>query len=447
MTAIVTSEERSWAVVGGGLLGGTLALRLSEQGHRVTLYERAPALGGLASSFQIGDITWDRFYHVTLFSDSVLRSFLDQLGLEGEMRWVATETALYDGGRLYPVSSAADYLRLPALSVVAKARIGATVLRASRVKDWRPLEKVTAEEWLVRWSGRPAYETFWRPLLRAKLGDRHGEASAAFIWAIIHRLYAARRAGMKQDLFGYVPGGYARVLDRLRRALEDQGVDVRTSSEIRSVTESFGRVSVETAGSVETHDAAVVTTPSPIAVRLIPQMAAEEREAHASILYQGVVCVSLLLDRPLGGYYVTNITDSDIPFTGVIEMSALVDPAEFGGRTLVYLPKYVAPDDDLFTSADVDITETFVGALTRMYPDFGESHIVAAEVSRARHVLPVSTIGYSTRLPAIVSSVAGVHVVNTAHIVNGTLNVNETLQLVDRVLPDLLRAPVPERST
>lgn len=441
------SEERSWAVVGGGILGGTLALRLSEQGHRVTLYERAPTLGGLASSFQIGDVTWDRFYHVTLLSDSVLRSFLDQLGLAGEMRWVPTKTALYDGGRLYPVSSAVDYLRLPALGGVAKARIGATVLRASRVKDWRPLEDVTAEDWLVRWSGRPAYETFWRPLLRAKLGDRHGDASAAFIWAIIHRLYAARRAGMKQDLFGYVPGGYARVLERLRLALADQGVDVRTSCDVRSVTESAGRVSVETAEAAEMHDAAVVTTPSPIAMHLVPQMAIEEREAHASIMYQGVVCVSLLLEQPLGGYYVTNITDSDIPFTGVIEMSALVDPVEFGGRTLIYLPKYVAPNDDLFDAADSDVTETFVGALTHMYAGFDESQVVAARVSRARHVLPVSTIGYSTRLPPVVSSVPGVFVVNTAHIVNGTLNINETLQLVDRVLPDLLKSPVSERSS
>jgi protoporphyrinogen oxidase len=434
-------------VVGGGILGGALALRLSEYGHHVTLYERAPALGGLASSFQIGDVAWDRFYHVTLLSDSALRSFLDELGLEEEMRWVATETALYDGGKLYPVSSAVDYLRLPVLSAVAKARIGATVLRASRVKDWRPLENVAAADWLVRWSGRPAYEAFWRPLLRAKLGDRHAEASAAFIWAIIHRLYAARRAGMKRDLFGYVPGGYARVLDQLHLELENRGVDVRTSSVVRSVTESSGRVSVETNGVAEIHDAAVVTTPSPIAVGLMPHMEPEEREAHASIMYQGIVCVSLLLDRPLGGYYVTNITDSGIPFTGVIEMSALVDPTEFGGRSLVYLPKYVAPNDGLFDASDGEITRTFVEAVAHMYPAFEESHIVAAEVSRARHVLPVSTIAYSSRLPPARSSVAGVHVVNTAHIVNGTLNINETLQLVDRVLPDLMTAPVPERST
>ena len=45
------------------------------------------------------------------------------------------------------------------------------------------------------------------PLLRAKLGDAYQAASAAFIWATIQRLYAARRSGLKKEMFGYVPGG------------------------------------------------------------------------------------------------------------------------------------------------------------------------------------------------------------------------------------------------
>ena len=37
---------------------------------------------------------------------------------------------------------------------------------------------------------------------------------AAFIWATIARMYAARRSGLKEERFGYVPGGYARVLEK-----------------------------------------------------------------------------------------------------------------------------------------------------------------------------------------------------------------------------------------
>src|SRR5215813_15302821 len=39
-------SQETWAVVGGGFLGMTLALRLAQQGKTLTLFEAAPFLGG-----------------------------------------------------------------------------------------------------------------------------------------------------------------------------------------------------------------------------------------------------------------------------------------------------------------------------------------------------------------------------------------------------------------
>ena len=64
------------------MLGMTLAHRLAQQGQRVTLCEAAPQLGGLASAWTLGDVVWDRHYHVTLLSDTHLRALLDEIGLE-----------------------------------------------------------------------------------------------------------------------------------------------------------------------------------------------------------------------------------------------------------------------------------------------------------------------------------------------------------------------------
>jgi 2-polyprenyl-6-methoxyphenol hydroxylase-like FAD-dependent oxidoreductase len=46
------------AIVGGGILGMTLALRLQGQGVRVTLIEAAPVTGGLTQSQALGGFTW-----------------------------------------------------------------------------------------------------------------------------------------------------------------------------------------------------------------------------------------------------------------------------------------------------------------------------------------------------------------------------------------------------
>jgi protoporphyrinogen oxidase len=144
------------------------------------------------------------------------------------------------------------------------------------------------------------------------------------------------------------------------------------------------------------------------------------------------VCASVVLAKPLANFYVTNITESWVPFTAVIEMSALVDRAEFDGKHLVYLPKYVATDDPLLNEPDDAICESFLAALERMYPHFQRSDVLAFEVARVKYVFPIPTIGYSERLPGFETSIPGVSVVNSAHIVNGTLNVNETLTLAER---------------
>jgi protoporphyrinogen oxidase len=425
--------SQKFAVVGGGMLGLTLALRLAQAGKSVTVYEAGDRLGGLASAWQVGDVTWDRHYHVTLLSDLALRKVLTELGVESEMRWVETRTGFFTDGKLVSMSNTVEFLKFPPLGLIGKLRLGVTIFYASRVKNWRKLEKIPVADWLTKLSGRKTFEKMWLPLLRAKLGDSYLQASAAFIWATIARMYAARRTGLKKEMFGYVPGGYARVLERFGSVLAEHGVTVKLNSPIREVVGSDCGLSVETiGGSSEKFDQVVVTAPGSVAARMAPQMTSEEKRLLNGVTYQGIVCASLLLRNPLADFYVTNITDP-VPFTAVIEMSALVDREKhFGGKALIYLPKYVAPDDPIFELTDDELRESFVSALERMYPHFRRDEVVAFKVSRVRQVFPLPTLNYSAKLPPMRTSVPGLSVINSAHIVNGTLNVNETVQLAER---------------
>ncbi|MCP4202864.1 MAG: NAD(P)/FAD-dependent oxidoreductase [bacterium] len=436
---MTAERSSSWGIVGGGILGVTLALRLSQNGQRVTLFEAAKNLGGLASCWPLGDVLWDRHYHVTLKSDAHLRGLLGELGLEEELEWKQTRTACYAGGRLYSVSDAVEFLRFPYLGLVDKLRVAATLAYASTIRDGRRLEKVKVAEWLVRWSGRRAFERFWLPLLRSKLGESYRETSAAFIWATIARLNAARRAGRKQEVFGYVPGGYARVLDRLARALKEAGVEIRSGQRVENVDYEDGGIDLKLDdGSIQRFDRVVLTVPPPLAVSMCPTLTPNERAKLEAVRYLGIVCASVLLDRPLAGYYVTNILDDGMPFTGVIEMSALVDRSQFGGRSLIYLPRYLASDDPFFSLSDEEVEESFLSALTGMHPGFDRGQVAAFRVSRVRHVLALSTLDYSATLPTMKTSIPHLYLVNSAQIANGTLNVNETIELAESGLRTLL---------
>jgi len=441
--------SRRFAIVGGGMLGMTLAHRLAQAGEAVTLFEAAPNLGGLASAWHLGDVVWDRHYHVTLVSDTALRSLLRDLGLEPELRWVNTKTGFYTDGRLYSLSNVAEFAGFPPLGVVDKARLAATILHASRMRDWQQLEEISVSDWLIRLSGKRTFEKIWLPLLRAKLGENYRHTSAAFIWAVISRMYAARRTGLKKEMFGYVPGGYARVLDRFEQVLRAEGVSVESAQPVDTIGSHLDgdvRISFRS-GRHECFDRVVVTAPAPIAAAMCPELNPSEMAQLRGIRYQGIVCASLLLRRPLSGFYVTNITDAWVPFTAVVEMSALVDRRHFGGNSLVYVPKYLPSDDPAFAVPDEQIEAGFVEALERMYPGFSRDDILCFRVSRARYVLPISTLGYSKRLPPIATSVPGLFAVNSAHIVNGTLNVNETVALANATVPQLLAACADERRT
>lgn len=444
------SETASVAVVGGGVLGLTLALRLADQGHRVTVLEAAPATGGLASAEPIGGYTWDRFYHVILLSDTHLRGLLGELGLEDAITWRATGTSFYVDGTLVPFSSTLDFLRFPPLSLVDKARLAATILYASRIRDSAPLERIPATEWLRKLSGPRTYDRIWLPLLKAKLGENHRAASAAFIWATIARMYAARRSGMKRELFGHVEGGYGRVLEALNRRVAERGIRVQCGAPVSEVRASGSSVLLTGPGSIRgAYDHAVLTVPAGRVSSMVPALTGEEHARLRGITYQGITCASMLLGRPLGTSYITNITEPGIPFTAVIEMTALVDPRTFGGQSLVYLPRYLSQDSAFWDRSDDEIRETFLAGVARMYPEFRMEDVRAFRVARARDVLALPTLDYTAKLlPPTRTSVPGVYIANSAQIASGTLNLNETVALASRKareLGPLLQARVAER--
>lgn len=420
-----------WAIVGGGMLGLTSALLLSDRGHDVTVYETQPSFGGLAAAWSIGDVIWDRHYHVTLASDSAVLGLLDRLDLGDEINWVETKTGSYADGALHSISNSVEFFRYPVLRLTDKARLAATILYGARVQNWRKLEQVSVEDWLRRWSGDRTFERFWLPLLRAKLSDNYERASAAFIWATIQRLYAARNSGMNREQFGYVSGGYARVLDRFATVLSERGVDLRAATPVTSVARAGTPVVTLADGDTEEFARVIVAGASPAAARLIADLPAADRERLASVPYQGIVCASVLLRRPLSPYYLTYITDP-APFTAVVEMSAFVDPDQLGGHGLVYLPKYVDPGDPIFDRSDESIRTEFLAGLRHIHPSVTDDDVLAFEVSRVRRVFPIPTIGYSQRVPRFDSGVPGIFVLSSAQIVNGTLNVNETVQLAHR---------------
>jgi protoporphyrinogen oxidase len=434
------AEQNTWGIIGGGMLGMTLALRLSQEGHKVTIYESAERAGGLTSSWNMDGIVWDRFYHVILMSDLHTRKILKEIGLEDDLRWVETKTGFYSDGKLHSMSNLIEFFKFPPINLIDKFRLGLTIFVASRIRNWQRLENIYVADWLTRWSGKRVFEKIWLPLLKSKLGDNYKDTSAAFIWTTIQRMYAARKSGLKKEMFGYVSGGYEKVNVRFARHLVESGVEIKYNSKVSSIKKTAAgllEVAVENnPAQLFTH--VISTLPSQLSVRIAPDLTDAEKQQHNSIKYLGVICPSIILKKAISPYYVTNITDKGAPFTGIIEMTALIDKNEVKGHHLIYLPKYINPDDPLYDAKDADLRELFLGSLLKMYPSVSKDDVLFWGVSKARIVFALPTINYSKKIPGISTSIGNYYIVNSAQIINGTLNVNETILVAENKLKEIL---------
>jgi len=422
-------------------MGMTLALRLRESGEQVTIVEASDRPGGLADAWEMDGITWDRFYHVILMSDFHTRKILTEIGLENELQWVETKTGFYSGGKLYSMSNIIEFFKFPPINLVDKFRLGLTIFVASKIRNWKRLEQIPVADWLTRWSGRRVFDKIWLPLLKAKLGDNYKDTSAAFIWTTIQRMYAARKSGLKKEMFGYVRGGYDRINKHFHSFLVSRGVEFSFGSTVEAVRmKSPGKLEVKlSSGESKEFDRVISTLPGMISSKLADGLSADEKSQHESIRYLGVICPSVMLKNPISPYYVTNITETWPPFTGIIEMTALIDKTEVSGRNLVYLPKYVNTHDPLFDSSDEAIRNVFLESLKKMYPVISDEQVLFWGVSRARVVFALPVIGYSDKLPRIETTIPGYYIINSAQIINGTLNVNETIHVAESKLKEILK--------
>jgi protoporphyrinogen oxidase len=441
------------AIVGAGMLGLTLAYRLAKQGHQVEIFESGGALGGLACPQDYGEFIWDKYYHCILPQDGKLIGLLRELGLGDKLRWRATGTGYYGRGRFHDMSNNRDFLAFPLLSIFDKVRLGATIVYATRFADPFKLYRVTAKDWLTRMCGRKTYEVFWLPLLKAKFGPFHDQIAAVFIWATLTRLFGARTAGKNQENLGYVSGGYDAILKSFEKTLKGAGVGIRLNAPVRSVETVPGRDGGPARCSLafgsgdgkeddREFDQVFFTAPTSLAAKvagpgLQPYVRKMAEWYPTSNAYLGVICLVLVLKKPLTPYYVLNIGE-DLGLTGLIEMTNLIDTAEeTKGRSLVYLPRYLDSRDAQFEVPDEKVLKDFVGGgLRKLFPDFSEKNdLVSYTVHRARYVQPLPLARESTgEIRPVPPLERPFQILNTSMLRCATLNNNEVVGLVDEFL-------------
>jgi protoporphyrinogen oxidase len=404
-------------VIGGGFAGLSAAWELTRRGVRVTVCEADEEVGGLAGSFEVGGTRLEKFYHHWFTSDTHVVDLVRELGREDQVLHRPTRTGMYYAHQFFRLSTPMDVLRFTPLSLPARFRLGLLALRARRVREWRELEDLTAEEWLVRLGGREVYDVVWRPLLEGKFGPYAGEISAVWFWNKL-KLRGGSRGKGGEEVLAYYKGGFAALAEQLARSICSNGGMIRLECRVVNLLARDGLVAGVTTEQGPLDADAVLATPAlPIVADLVePHVAPEYVSDLRRINYLANICVVLELDRSLSETYWLNVNDPGFPFVGVIEHTNFEPAESYNGRRLVYLSKYLPETDELYLMPDDDVIRFCLEHLRRMFPALQTEWVLAAHVWRARYAQPIVVRRYGEMIPAVETPLPGLYLSSMAQV-------------------------------
>ncbi len=422
-----------YGLIGAGALGLTVAVRLAERGHDVTVIERDPIPGGLAGSFEVAPDIWlEKFYHHLFQTDRSAIALINDLGLGDLLGWHRAATTVFLGDRTYPLDSVPAVIGFSPLSLASRLRLAAGIGYLRVLPSASSLENETAGRWMRRVIGGPAFEAVWAPLLRGKFGAAAGEISMAWLWARIHCRTAA---------LGYLHGGFHVLYRALSRRVVELGGTIVYAAAVSTIRSRGGKVEVayrhDEVETMADFDRVVSTLPTGLTVRLTPEMPAAYALRHPAPRALGAHCLILSLDRPLTDAYWIGVNEPGMPFLAVVEHTNMVDPSEYGGRHLVYLGNYRAHDDPIFVSSTDEILASVEPGLRRLNRGFERSWIRECWSFAAPFAQPIVTPTFARTIPGFDTPVAGLYVANMFQVYPYDRGQNYSIELAARLVRHL----------
>ena len=441
------------AIVGAGITGLVAARELARAGRRVTVVDRWPDVGGMASAFDSGGgVMLERYYHHLFESDTAMTALCEEL-VPGTLEWHRSSVAMFHGGRLSPFVTPLDLLRYGALPLPDRIRLGLAVLSLQRRTDLDRMDGIRALDWLERVSGRASVEAVWRPMLLGKFGEDAAGVPLGWLHSKLVLRRRLRGSGVGRERLGYPRGSFAAISRALAADITRRGGAVLLDREVHEVRRTDGGFALECApgGAYRSAplasaadparslsaDAVVVTVPTFIARRLTawPRSVADALDEWR---YRTAVVLLLELERPFTRTYWINVADPRVRALGIVEHTNLV-PRERYGAAYLYVANYVAPDDPLAAMTTDELLAAHLPGLRLVSPGFDPRSISRTWSFREPAAQPIPRTPNRPRLLPFAAA-PGLFLANTTQIHPEDRGTNFSVLLGRRVAEEVLAA-------
>ncbi|MDQ3707627.1 MAG: NAD(P)/FAD-dependent oxidoreductase [Chloroflexota bacterium] len=329
------SKHTHVIVVGGGLSGLTTAAYLARAGKSVTLFEKASSLGGRARTQEVNGFRFNMGPHALYLGGEACK-VLREFGVVPTGRKPRPKGCVYDGGELYPLpADGLSFFRSKVLSRAAKMELLGFFSKALLLKP-QEYAHVTLRKWLDTEFRQPDARAFIEALARTITYTNAPEYQSVDEFLAQLKVYA------KGNVL-YMDGGWQTLVEGMRRAAVEQGVEIVTGGSVESVCYEEKRHVVKLAnGSVRTADTVIVATDPSTAGKLIEGgQNTTLREWAAAAKPVRAACLNLGLRRlPEPGNRFGIGLDAPL-YVSVHSDYARLAPE---GQVMLHLIKYLHPD-------------------------------------------------------------------------------------------------------
>jgi phytoene dehydrogenase-like protein len=274
-TAMATNfAQTDVVIVGGGMAGLSVACYLARAGLSVTLFEKSANLGGRAASQNHDGYVFNRGIHA-IYTGGATSEVLQDLGITYRYG-TPKQTFLLHQGQIYPFPASMSSLLTNRLLTLGDKLELARLFSSLPRLNAKDLAHMSIQEWLER--------TIKRLQVRQLMASTaHVFVYSAALDLVSAEVFVAKLQRSLKHPVHYVEGGWQTLVDGLRRAAEQAGVHIVTSSRVTSVEYQKGRVQ-----GVRLSDESVLTASS-VVLATGPQDAAKLVDAGTYSPLQAII--------------------------------------------------------------------------------------------------------------------------------------------------------------
>lgn len=422
------------AVIGGGITGLTAAYTLSKAGHRVTVFEKEPYAGGLAQGFRDPSWKWhiESAYHHLFTNDHAILSLIEDLNIKDKLIIKRPITSTLWKEHMYQLDSPLSLLAFPALSILSKFRTAVVLGFLKFFPFWRILERITAEQLLISIGGMQGFNTIWKPLLYGKFSTFAPRVAASWFWARIVK---------RTPSLCYIEGGFHTFIQTLQHAIKQQHGTLLLSTSITSITPlPSKKIQITWKRSQKIFDKILVTTPTPIAKRLIPSLPSSYTKGLDTIPHLFAQVLILETKQPLlKDVYWLNVTDQTFPFLAMVAHTNFMDAKHYGDKHLTYFGNYLPQGHPYLSMTKEQIVRKFMPYIKRLSHDSRFS-ILDSYLFTAPFAQPVHELSYSQKIPPIQTPIPNILMANMDYIFPWDRGTNYAVELGKKAAQIILQS-------